>query len=343
MPARATPGFAECDAGADGDVLERAVAVVAVQPVRLGVVGDEQVHPAVAVEVEHRHAESLRRRVEDAGLARDVLERAVAAVVKERRALALVRLRRAVRLVLAVERAVQVGLDGPLDVVRDEQIELAVVVVVEPQRARREPAVADAGLLRDVRERAAASVPKQPIAAERGDVDDRLAVVVEVGRRRADAVQLDVEPGPARDVGERRRCPVAVQRRQRRRASPRTAGFQALPVDEQDVLPAVGVDVEEQRRRTRSSRAGTSCRRRRCCGRNGCRPTRSTSVNVPPARRPAAMSNSRRQVSSSHASAHRSATAIVRVPVPRRGRVIVLVDRSDARCCRPAISAGTVR
>src|SRR5439155_22031448 len=52
-------GFAEGHAGRSRHVLERAVPLVAVQPVRLGVVRDEQVHPAVAVVVEHRHAEAF--------------------------------------------------------------------------------------------------------------------------------------------------------------------------------------------------------------------------------------------------------------------------------------------
>ena len=131
--------FVERDARGDADVGERAVLLVLVEPVRLRVVGDEQVEPAVAVVIEQRDAERLRGRVVETRLLRHVLERAVAGVAIERRALTLVRLGRAVRLRLAVERAEQVLLDRPVDVVGDEQVEPAVAVVVEPRGAGREP------------------------------------------------------------------------------------------------------------------------------------------------------------------------------------------------------------
>ena len=48
--------FAEGDAGFDGDIFERAVALIAVELVGLRVVGDEKVGPAVAIVVEHGNA-----------------------------------------------------------------------------------------------------------------------------------------------------------------------------------------------------------------------------------------------------------------------------------------------
>ena len=114
-------GLVEGDAGGDADVGERAVLLVLVEAVRLRVVGHEQIEPAVAVVIEQRDAERLGRRIEDAGLLRRVLELPVAEVPEERRALPLVGLRRAVRLRLAVERAVEILLDRPVDVVRDER------------------------------------------------------------------------------------------------------------------------------------------------------------------------------------------------------------------------------
>ena len=57
-------GLAEGDSRQDRPILERAVALVAVQAVRLGVVGDEDIDPPVAVEVEHGDAQSLRRGVD---------------------------------------------------------------------------------------------------------------------------------------------------------------------------------------------------------------------------------------------------------------------------------------
>ena len=66
------------------DVLERTVALVAIEVVRRGVVGDEQVEPAVVVEVEERHPEAVEAGgVGHAGPRADVGERAVAVVVEE--------------------------------------------------------------------------------------------------------------------------------------------------------------------------------------------------------------------------------------------------------------------
>ena len=126
--------LAEGDAGLQRHVLERAVAQIPIQLVRLRVVGDEEIGPAVLVVVDHRHAERFRAGVEDAARGGDVLERAVAAVTEQPAGLAAIRLRRAVGLLLAVEAAEDVVLRRPPDVVADEQIEQAVAIEVEPQR-----------------------------------------------------------------------------------------------------------------------------------------------------------------------------------------------------------------
>ena len=76
-----------------------------------------------------------------------------------------------------------------------------------------------------------------------GDEEVREPVVVEVADRDAHPVQLDVEARRARDVGERAVPVVAVQ--PQRRPLPLVTG-PVHAVDEQDVLPAVGVVVEER-------------------------------------------------------------------------------------------------
>ncbi len=190
------PCVVERDARHDADVGERAVPLVAIEPVRLGVVCAEQIEQAVAVVVDQRDAEHLARRIVQPGFLRDVLERAVSLVPVEHRTLALVRLRRAVRLGAAVQRTEPVLLDRPLDVAGDEQVQAAVAVVVEPEGARREPGVADAGLRGDVFEAAASVVTEQAARAERRDVDVGVAVVVEVRRRDAKPVHLDRQARP---------------------------------------------------------------------------------------------------------------------------------------------------
>ena len=245
MPAR-DARLAEGHACADGSILECAVSLVAVQAVRLGVVGDENIDPSVAVEVEHGDAQSLRRRVVHAGLPRHVLERSVAAIVKKRRTLALVRLRRAVGFIPPVERAVQVLLDRPLDVVGHEQVEPAVVVVIEPERARGKPRVADAGLRGHVEEMAAAQISEQSIAPERRQVHVDVSVVVVVGGGGPDSVQFDVESRAGGDVGERAVVLVAIH------AGPRPGpgmSRPALRVDKQRILPSVSVEIGHEHTR----------------------------------------------------------------------------------------------
>ena len=236
-------GLAERDAGRRCDILESAVAKVPIQLVRLRVVRDEQIDPSVVVEVEHRNAESLRRRILQPGAARDVFEGAVAAVAIQDGALPVVGFRRAVRLRLPVERAEEVLLDRPFDVARDEQIQLSVVVVVEPERARGESACRDARRARHVDELAGTRISKQSIAAESRHVEIGAAVVVVVGGGSAQRVQLDAESRRRRHVGERAVAVVAIERETRFWACvPRPV----RRVEEQDVLPAVAVGIEEQ-------------------------------------------------------------------------------------------------
>ena len=146
---------AEGEPGFDGDILELAVAQVAIELVGLRVVGDEQIRPAVLVVVEHRHAQRFRAAVEDAARRGDVLERAVAAVVEQPAGVAAIRLGRAVRFILAVEAAEHIVLRRPLHVIADEQIQQAVAVVVEPERRGAEARLASqAARFGDVDERA---------------------------------------------------------------------------------------------------------------------------------------------------------------------------------------------
>src|SRR6185369_8157092 len=130
--------LAERDACDHGVVSKRAVVIVAIELVWLGVVGDEEIHPAVVVVIEQSYAQRFAGGIVYTGFCSDVFKRAVAAIVEQRGTLAFVSLRRAVRFVFRIERAVLVRLYRPVDIVADEQIEFAVVVVVEPRGARRE-------------------------------------------------------------------------------------------------------------------------------------------------------------------------------------------------------------
>ena len=82
-------------------------------------------------QAEQRDPKRFRRPIVKSRVLRVVLERSIAFVVIEGRGLPFVRFRRAVRLRLAVERAEEILLDRPLDVVGDEQIQLAVTIGVQ--------------------------------------------------------------------------------------------------------------------------------------------------------------------------------------------------------------------
>src|SRR6266487_6303816 len=85
--------------------------------------------------IEHRDAEGLRRGIAETGFSRGVFKCSVAAIVPETNGRSFVGFRRAVRFALAIERAVQVRLRRPLDIIADDQVEMAVLVVIEPRGA----------------------------------------------------------------------------------------------------------------------------------------------------------------------------------------------------------------
>jgi hypothetical protein len=194
--------------------------------------------------VEQRHAERLGTRVENPARGRHVFERTVAAIAEQPARLAAIGFRRAVRLLLAGEAAEDVVLGRPLDVVADEEIEVAVAIEVDPHRRRAERhAAIKAARFGGVREGALAGVPKETVLTDAGDEDVGEAVVVEIADGHAHPIQLDVEASSAGDVGKRPVPVIAIE------AQGRALGLMSGPVhavDEKDVLPAVGVVVDER-------------------------------------------------------------------------------------------------
>ena len=177
--------FAVRYASSNGDIRKGAVVIVVVKLVGLGVVGHEKVQPAIVVVVEQGHTQRFAGGIVEAGAPGYVFKSSVAPIVKERRAFAFVGLRRAVGFILIVERAVLVGRDGPVDVVSNEEIELAVVVIVEPHRPGGKSGIGYASLGGYVGELAIAQVAKKMVGADRRDVDIDVAIVVIVSDRAA--------------------------------------------------------------------------------------------------------------------------------------------------------------
>ena len=76
----------------------------------------------------------------------------------------------------------------PLHVVDDEEIEAAVIVVIEPSAGDGEVAAGDARGLRHVLESPITAIAIELAGARAGDEQIDVAVVVEVARRRPDRV-----------------------------------------------------------------------------------------------------------------------------------------------------------
>ena len=196
------------DAEPHAPVDEGAVALVHPELVAFAVVGDQEIVPGVAVEVEADHAEPVAGRLGDPAGDTDVHEPGTVVPVKAVRyatigvGTAIVRLAGAAR--AGIGRFVG-------DVVRDVEIQQPVVVDVA-ERSRRGPAGAfDASAFRDVREGAVGVVPIQPVGPVVGDQQVEVAVVVDVADGRAHAVAGVAGPGFRRRVAEDAVGILAVQ------------------------------------------------------------------------------------------------------------------------------------
>ena len=241
----------ERHAALEGRLGEGAVAVVHEQERGHGVVRDEHVAPAVAVEVGDADAHALADVGADAGSGRDVAEGAVAVVVEERVRQALVVLGPAV---VGRRRVAAAGIGGAVPDARSwrrtgragrrgrsrrRRTAIAQSVPYFSSRRARPAALGHVG------EGAVAVVAEERVAAQAGDEQVGVAVVVVVG---GDDAQVVAPAGHARGlghVGERAVAVVVVQ------AVP-VAGPVLLErldrraVDDVDVEPAVVVVVEER-------------------------------------------------------------------------------------------------
>src|SRR6202030_1235018 len=107
----------------------------------------------------------------DPGLFAHVLEASATQVVEQAAACALVRFGGAVRFGCAIQRTPEVDLRFPLHVIGDEEIELAVPIIVEPCGAGPKAGVMDSRRFGNIAELAIPLVVEQAIAVKSGDVD----------------------------------------------------------------------------------------------------------------------------------------------------------------------------
>jgi len=102
------------------------------------------------------------------------------------------------------ERGGEVHLGRPVDVIADEQVQLSVVIVIDPGGAGA-PAIwpaARASFGGGLPESAVALVPEEMVSSHRGDEEIHQAVVVVIARGNAHAVETEVQARPGSDVFE---------------------------------------------------------------------------------------------------------------------------------------------
>ena len=175
---------------------------------------------------------------------RYVFKRSVAAIVPEAHGSPFVGFRRAIRFAFPVERAIQICFRRPLYIISDDEVEAAVLIVVDPSSAAAEfLRTEQACFLRNVREGAVTVVVKQVVLTVGGDEKIVVAVVVVVAHGHAHSKKFHVQACFMRHVGE---CAVMIVVVQLWRGMLLNVTRPVHPVDKKNVRPAVIVVVNER-------------------------------------------------------------------------------------------------
>ena len=187
------------DAEPHAPVDEPTLALVHPELIAFAVVGDEEIIPGIAVEVETDHTQPVASRLGDPAGGADI-DKPCAVVPVQAVGYAAVGVGTAI---VRLARAARTGVGRFVgDVVRDVEIQEPVVVDVA-ERSRRGPArTFDTGALGDVREGAIGVVSIKPVGTVVRDQEVEITVVVDVAEGRAHAVAGVAEPGFRRGVAE---------------------------------------------------------------------------------------------------------------------------------------------
>ena len=232
--------------------LKRAIVLVSEQLLWNRIVGDEDVRPAIAIEVLHGDSQALARVPPDAACLGNIPKTAIAFVVidkmSDRLELIGMAIVAAQRLALAAE---DVHRKVPYGIARDDQIQQSVTVVVDEERACGPARATHPGLSGDVTERAVAVVAIERIVAVTSDVQIGVAVVVIVRHGDAHAVAQSAQPGLLRHVSEGAIPVVAIEPIPEGRVglvgqlSLRHGIGEPCPIDKEDVELAIAIVIDQ--------------------------------------------------------------------------------------------------
>src|SRR5665213_1608458 len=176
--------FAQGHAGFESRFFERSVTPIVKQKAAYRIVRYEDVGKSVAIEIGEGHAHAFADVPTNPGGLGNVRKRAVAIVVKELTGEALINVRMTVE-GLRGGSAMRLMGRVPNHVVRNEKVEPAIVVVIEPAGGNGphlpRPRTCQSRLSSDVHEVAIAKVAVERVAVDPGNEDVGEAVVIEIG------------------------------------------------------------------------------------------------------------------------------------------------------------------
>ena len=235
--------FVISNSGEHSGFNEGAVAVILIEFIGLGIICLKDIRQTVGIVVEDANAERFACTVLNPCNTGDIQKCAVAAVPEEFAGLTGVGFRGTIRLICAVKGTEYVVLYSPLDIVRYINVEVSVFVVVEPCATRTEAGVMDTGGFGDINESAVTTVLEEAIGLKGADIDIWVTVVIVIGDSDSHAVEWDSESCGFGDIGESAVLVVAIECHRLPLLGWLTPPI--LSVDEENVLPTVGVIIEE--------------------------------------------------------------------------------------------------
>src|SRR5579872_6561368 len=210
-----------------------------------GVVRNSDVGPSVVIKVGENNAHALGFRLTYAGRSTHVRKSPVVVVAIKLDVLALVVSGMTVGAISGAPFAApQVVFGRPLNVVRDNKVEPAVLVVIEPPGAGGPSSfVGNAGLRSDVGESAVSIIVVENRAAITGDVQIRIAIVVEVTYGNTlTIVTFAPYSGLFRDVSESSIAVVVVKSAEQRMSG--LIDVRCCRLDEEEIHESILVVVD---------------------------------------------------------------------------------------------------